>query len=178
MFSQRIDAHIELRMPDVADATALYALVEADRSALAQWLPWAENMSVQDESEFIQSFREKMAGYELWGAIIVVDQQVAGMIDLHAIDATNRRAEVGYWLASAFQGRGVMTKVLASVEQIAFEEYHIDRLAIFVDTENEPSQAVAKRRGFEQEAVLKHYLWEHGQPRDMIVYVKLGATSN
>lgn len=48
----------------------------------------------------------------------------------------------------------------------------LNRIEIRVDTENQPSQAVARRAGYAREGVLRKFMMLHGVPRDIVVFAK------
>ncbi|AQW20881.1 GNAT family N-acetyltransferase [Lentilactobacillus curieae] len=174
MFTHQVNQSISLKLPAVSDAAALYELVDEDRRDFSQWLPWAEQMmSVQDEASFLDYGIKKMAEGNFWFAIILVDNEVAGMIDIHAIDQEHHRGEIGYWLSERYQGQGAVTASLEAVEDIAFNELAIHRLELFAVTTNTKSRAVAERRFFHQDAVLKDYLMNNGKYEDAVLYSKI-----
>lgn len=174
MFTHQINDKLSFKLPTIADATDLLALIDADRGPLGKWLPWAkDSFSINDEIDFIQNGRQEMAADSFWFAIIQVDGQAAGMVDLHNISQEHHRCEIGYWLANQFQGQGIMTAAIRELEAIAFNELHMNRLEIFADAENEKSRAIATRRGFKLEGILNQYVNYSDQFRDMALYAKL-----
>ena len=71
----------------------------------------------------------------------------------------SHRAEIGYWLAKPFWGRGIMTAVVQQVCHHAFEEFGLVKITAHVFTHNPASARVLKKCGFVQEGLLrKHYL--------------------
>jgi ribosomal-protein-alanine N-acetyltransferase len=73
----------------------------------------------------------------------------------------SHRAEVGYWLAKPYWGRGIMTAVVGRVCRHAFEEFGLVKIAAHVFTRNPASARVLEKCGFLQEGLLrKHYLKE------------------
>ncbi|WP_143808533.1 GNAT family N-acetyltransferase, partial [Oenococcus oeni] len=100
---------IKLVFPEEKQAEELFEIIETDRKALSEWMPWTKNVkSKKDEIEFINYAREKNAKYQLLELAIIAGNQPIGMIDLHSIDRDDRRAEVGYWMFSKYQGKGIM----------------------------------------------------------------------
>ncbi|KRK86604.1 GNAT family N-acetyltransferase [Lentilactobacillus sunkii] len=174
MFIDKVNDSISLKLPAVTDAEAMLELIDANRKRLGEWLPWAKSMlAPSDEQKFLQYGIEKMAHGDFWFAIILVDNEPAGMIDLHEFSHDNQRAQIGYWLADRFQGMGVMTLCLTHLEQIAFTELGLNRLELLADVKNQKSRAVAKRRGFHQEGILKEYALYNGEFHDMVLYSKI-----
>ena len=71
----------------------------------------------------------------------------------------SHRAEVGYWLAKAFWGRGVMTAVVRRLCRHAFEEFGLAKITAHVFPHNPASARVLEKCGFEEEGFLrKHFL--------------------
>ena len=71
----------------------------------------------------------------------------------------SHRAEIGYWLAKPFWGRGIMTAVVQRVCRHAFDNFGLVKITAHVFTYNPASARVLTKCGFEQEGLLrKHYL--------------------
>jgi RimJ/RimL family protein N-acetyltransferase len=71
----------------------------------------------------------------------------------------SHRAEVGYWLAKPFWGRGIMPAVVRQVCQHAFEEFGLMKITAHVFAHNRESGRVLEKCGFQEEGFLrKHYL--------------------
>jgi RimJ/RimL family protein N-acetyltransferase len=71
----------------------------------------------------------------------------------------SHRAEIGYWLAKPFWGRGIMTAVVRRVCEFAFTEFGLVRITAHVFINNPASASVLEKAGFQQEGYLrKHYL--------------------
>jgi RimJ/RimL family protein N-acetyltransferase len=71
----------------------------------------------------------------------------------------SHRAEVGYWLAKPYWGRGIMTAVVQRLCRHAFEEFGLVKVTAHVFSDNRASARVLKKCGFREEGFLrKHYL--------------------
>lgn len=71
----------------------------------------------------------------------------------------SHRAEIGYWLARPFWGRGIMSLAVAAVCRQAFESLGLLKITAHVFAFNVASARVLEKCGFEQEGYLKwHYL--------------------
>ncbi|WP_125573537.1 GNAT family N-acetyltransferase [Levilactobacillus huananensis] len=175
MTDYRVSKTIVLKSPTPDDAPALFELVDADRQTLRQWLPWADDTeTVADEAAFLRVCQRHMVSGELWLAVIWVNNRPAGMIDLHNIH--DGQAEVGYWLGNVFQGRGIMTQCLKTVEQIGFAVLHLRKLFLLAASANFASQGVAKRRHFQVEGRLRQQIPDnHDGYRDAVLFAKLAS---
>jgi len=71
----------------------------------------------------------------------------------------SHRAEIGYWVAKPFWGRGIMTAVVQRVCQHGFDEFGLVKITAHVFSYNPASARVLEKCGFVQEGFLrKHYL--------------------
>ncbi len=71
----------------------------------------------------------------------------------------SHRAEIGYWLAKPYWGRGIMTAVVRKACELAFAEFGLVKIEAHVFADNAASAKVLEKCGFQQEGYLrKHYL--------------------
>ena len=71
----------------------------------------------------------------------------------------SHRAEIGYWLAKPYWGKGIMTAVVRAACRFAFDQYGLIKISACVFAGNTASARVLEKCGFEQEGYLrKHYL--------------------
>lgn len=69
------------------------------------------------------------------------------------------KAEIGYWLAKRWWGRGIMTAVVGTACDYAFAEWHLVRITAHLFESNIASAQVLEKNGFECEGLLwKHHL--------------------
>lgn len=163
---------VELKSPSVNDAAALYALIGQDRKNLARWLPWAATTnSAADERIFLRYCQGRMADKQLWLAVIWVDHQPAGMIDLH--DFRDHHADIGYWLGRDFRGQGIVSRSLAMVEQLAFTQLHLVKLELLAAVDNHASRQVAVRNHYQLDGILRQHIPTATGFADAAVYSKL-----
>lgn len=142
------DLDVQLVLPQVEQAAELYQAVARDRENLGKWLPWAYKMkSAHDEANFIKQIQAKMKRQSILVLTILVNKQPSGMIDLHNL-IPNKKAEIGYWLSSKYQGHGIVTKSVTALCQHAFSEFNLHYIDLLVAVGNDKSANVAKRCGF------------------------------
>lgn len=106
---------------------------------------------------------------------IEVDEDVAGGIGINPFkDIYRRGAEIGYWLAEPFRGRGIATDAVRALVPVAFKELDIVRLQAGVFSNNLASMRVLERCGFVREAVRVNAIWKLGRLFDEVLYVRFG----
>jgi ribosomal-protein-serine acetyltransferase len=147
---------LELRPLNLRDAKTLFALVETNRERLRRWLPWVDsNRSVLDTRAFILRVRaHARAGigqsFGVWWKGTLV-----GTVGFVWIDAANRSAAIGYWLAQEAEGHGLMTAAVTTLLGHGFRALELNRIEIRVGVRNRRSRAIPERLGFRQEGTLR-----------------------
>jgi ribosomal-protein-serine acetyltransferase len=152
-----IEKGLKLRVSRVSDAASYLAVVESSRENLKPWLPWAHMMFTTEQfAGFIKSkLSERRNGNE-FGYHIELDGVLIGRISLIRFEYKNDKVEVGYWIATEHQGKGLMTKIVREVISIAFDKLQMERVEIRCALGNDRSAGIPRRLGFTLEGVLKH----------------------
>ncbi|MDE2967877.1 MAG: GNAT family protein [Chloroflexota bacterium] len=100
--------------------------------------------------------------------------QVVGGIGLRLrSDVFRRSAEIGYWLAEPFWGRGIATAALRALTEHAFEQFNLVRIDASVYEWNPASARVLEKAGYTFEARLARSIYKDGQIVDRLIYAKL-----
>jgi ribosomal-protein-serine acetyltransferase len=170
----KIDDTTGLRILRKQDAAELFAVTEANRSYLRAWLPWVDVVLEEaDTRSFIEAtIAQRRAGRgPMFG--IVRDGALAGTIGFRPIDRVNRVGEIGYWLAAAAQGRGIMTSCCRFVIRYAFFTLDLNRVEIAAAVGNARSRAIPERLGFTFEGVLRQREEVNGAYVDHAMYSQL-----
>jgi ribosomal-protein-serine acetyltransferase len=175
MFSAILLPGVELRLVEERHATALFAAVDRNRGYLREWMPWVDaTRTVDDILAFIRRSMEQFAANNGFAATVWADGSIAGVIGLHKIDWLNRKAEMGYWLAREFQGRGIATAAARALTGHALVELELNRMEIHCAVNNTRSSAIPKRLGFTFEGTLRQAeLNVDGRYLDLEVYSML-----
>jgi ribosomal-protein-serine acetyltransferase len=166
---------VELRSLTEADVKELYALIEANRSYLTPWMPWAAGQTADGTAEFVRKSIKQEADDDGFQVAVIVDGAIAGVLG-HEVDRENRTTTIGYWLAEDQQGRGLMTAAVKRFLEHAFDELRLNRVGIEVAPNNPRSRALAERLGFREEGVLREAeRFADDDYRDLVVYSMLAS---
>jgi [ribosomal protein S5]-alanine N-acetyltransferase len=103
-------------------------------------------------------------------AIAVGDQVVGGIGLEFKPDIWRYSAELGYWLAPAYWGRGIMSSVLRAVVDYAFATFDLNRLWAGAFDWNPASVRVLEKAGFVFEARLSKSAFKDGEFVDEVIY--------
>jgi ribosomal-protein-serine acetyltransferase len=173
---RRVDDDITLHVLESYHAEDLFALVNANRDYLHQWLAWVdESISPRATAAYIAAARQQQAAQQGYQMGIWYRGRIAGTIGMHAIDWTNKITEIGYWLGAALQGRGIMTRACHAMTTAAFEDLHLNRVQIRCAVGNQRSSAVPRRLGYQYEGTLRQSQWLHDHYVDLEIYGMLAA---
>jgi ribosomal-protein-serine acetyltransferase len=171
MFRLTIREDLDMRLLEERHAPQVFDVVDKNRVYLREWLPWVDpTVEIADTAAFIKSSLEQFARNEGFVAGIWCVDQLAGTIGFHKIDWLNRKVEMGYWLAEAFQGRGIVTDACRAAIGYAFREWKLNRVEIHCATGNAKSCAIAKRLGFQLEGTLREAGLVNGRYLDHLVW--------
>jgi len=156
MFNFKLNDDLELRLLELRHAENLFFLTDKSRGNLRKWLPWIDfTKEVSDSREFIESTLKQFGSNNGFQAGIWYKGELAGVIGLHGINWSNRSTSIGYWLGDEFQGKGLMTTACKAVIDLCFNELELKRIEIRTATENDKSQAIPKRLGFQKEGCIR-----------------------
>ena len=102
---------------------------------------------------------------------IIVERKLAGSIGLTPkTDIYRKNAEVGYFIAQGFWGRGIASKALKAVTVYAFETFDILRIYAEPFADNIGSRRVLEKAGYSLEATFKNYVIKNGVIKDSCIY--------
>jgi RimJ/RimL family protein N-acetyltransferase len=156
----------------------------SDRSALVKY---ANNpmIAAQLRDHFPSPYTESDAdawlafvgeGASHFGFAIADDRELIGGIGLQVQDDVHRRsAEIGYWVAEPFWGRGIATWAVRAVTEWGFAELDVVRIYAAVFESNPASARVLEKCGYELEGRLLRSVCKKGVLMDSFVFAILRA---
>ena len=104
-------------------------------------------------------------------AIRDVDDKLIGVVSADSLEpGTTHRAEIGYWLARAFWGQGIMTDAVSAYVAYAFGELELLRLTAHVFDFNLGSARVLEKNGFKLEGLFRKHFRKDGELLDARFY--------
>ena len=170
-FTNRVDDELKLELMHVGLARELFLEVDESRAHLRRWLTWVDDTrQILDTREFL---RMSMAGWaegRMIRCAIRWRGRVCGSVSVEGINRTIGCGEIGYWLAEDCQGQGVMTRSVAALTELAFEDEDIFRLELHAAEHNNRSWAIPERLGWTLEGVKRQSTPVNGQRLDMRLY--------
>jgi len=102
---------------------------------------------------------------------IDINGEASGGIGLHLqSDIQCKNAELGYWLAEPYWGKGIITKAIAQMVDYGFKTWEISRIFARPFGTNIGSQKVLEKAGFKLEGRFEKTLFKNGEYLDELIY--------
>jgi len=171
MLKPQVKEEVKLRPIKVENALTIFELTNQNRAYLAEWLPWVVHTTkLTDTTQFIKDSLRKMRDRTMFVAEIWYYNELVGVIDLHNISSTNKKAAVGYWLSQQATGKGIVTKATQTIIDYGFKEFDLNRIEIDVAIGNNKSRAIPERLGLKLEGILRQDFNLNGKLIDRAMY--------
>jgi RimJ/RimL family protein N-acetyltransferase len=127
----------------------------------------------RDARHFIRSALGRTP--ETFFAIAVGEEAVGGIGFVLHPDVERVSAEIGYWLAEPFWGRGIATDALTAVTRYAIDTHKLTRVYAVPFAWNAPSCRVLEKAGYMLEARLRNSAIKDGKLIDQMQYAFIAA---
>ena len=166
-------ARLNLRRPELFDASAIFNAYTQDRD-VCKYMIWKPHTSAQATHDFIQSRIDAWSAGDRLPFIITesTSNLAIGMIEARVMESM---IDVGYVLAKAHWGKGLMPEAVLAVTAAALANDRLYRVQATCDTENIPSQRTLEKAGFAREGRLeRHTILPNlsTEPRASFIYAK------
>ncbi len=165
-----VSPQIHLSAIDPADRPALVKLLN-DREIYDQTLRIPHPYSDEDAEKFLSIVDRTTCQYgqPVHFGVRQTDRQLLGGCGFEHL-APGHCAELGYWLARPYWGRGIMTQVVDALCRFAVSEWKLVRITAQVFDTNTASIRVLEKNGFQQEGHLRKAYRKDGRFIDARLY--------
>src|SRR3954467_14544774 len=166
-------ARLRLRPLEDRDVDDLWPLVSDPD--LPRMMIWAAHTDRSQTLAFIQSTRDALVQGTGATWAIEVEGRAAGTIglgDIRFAHAALRvdRAELGYWIAPALRGAGLVTEAAHAVVRCRVESMGLPKLTVHCFEENVASRRVIEKLGFRMVGRQDDDAWRDGRWWAMLSY--------
>lgn len=157
-----VDRHTErllLRPFRRRDIDTLYRAVNASKTELAEFLPWANRSYTRATAasfvrDSIRSWKETRA-YDFSIRRPRDPARHIGNVSIWHVSRPFHHGEIGYWIRTDETGRGIATEAARAALRIGFEELGMHRIVMRVALGNVSSERIAGKLGFVREGLLR-----------------------
>lgn len=160
----------EWRQEDAADV-ARYADNEKIARNLRDVFP--HPYALADARDFVDICITGDPEMSLFRAIEVDGRAVGSIALCRGSDVYQKTAELGYWLAEAYWGRGIMTRAVKRICKEGFSRWDIQRIYAEPFAHNAGSRRVLEKAGFFLEGVMRRGVYKRGKVCDFCMYALL-----
>jgi ribosomal-protein-serine acetyltransferase len=173
MSTELTDGKILIRTLSAEDVDAVFEAVRESMSELSKWMPWCHPDYAREETVAFINSRPDDWNADVAYTFAITDAQTGaflGSVGLNFINRQYQMGNLGYWVRTSANGRGVAAAAARLIARFGFHELGLQRLEIIAAVENYPSQRVAEKTGATREGVLRKRLLYKGQTRDAVLY--------
>jgi RimJ/RimL family protein N-acetyltransferase len=154
-------------VPDIPEIVRLAGAREVAATTLRIPHPYRE----ADAHEFLRDASQSLEKGEgvVFAITIAQTRELCGGIGLQ-LEASHARAELGYWIAVPFWGRGYCTEAAKRVAGYGFDELRLHRIFAQTFSGNAASRRVLEKLGMRQEGTLRQHVQKWGALVDVDCY--------
>lgn len=184
---------LQLAPLHISHAVQLWPLIAANKTDLAQFLPWAAAVvDEQSTADYLQSRLHSTESGAAWW-LLLYQGQAAGVLGLKAIrdleisvfpgepvpqnsEPALQVAEIGYWLGAAFRGRQLIPQLLQQLGHYLYQQQRAHLLEFRCLSDNHASIRLVTKAGAIYSGTIPHSLSGHFQSQQLQRYLLwLGA---
>ena len=127
----------------------------------------------KDAEYYVKLCMENEENNQLCRAIVVNGKAVGSIGIFVKNDVYSKSAEVGYWLAEEYWGKGIMSNAVSQICKLAFEKFDICRIFAEPFSYNKGSRKVLENNGFVLEGTMRNGVYKGGKLLDYCMYALL-----
>ena len=171
MLLHKINPGLELRQVQPSDAKALFAVIDAHRVKLREWLPWVDaTRKLADTEKYITAAIRENTASRAFTCGIWANGKIVGIIGHNRIDWANRIGFPAYWISPDSEGQGIMTQCCRAVIENGFGELQLNRLLLAAATDNLRAQKIPAKLGFVKISTMRKAEWLYDHHVDHFIY--------
>ena len=157
-----------LRKLRIEDLEPVWGLIQAERDRIGVWMPWVEvTRTIEDQREWLEGVVRDERNLDGHG--IFVEGRYVGGVGM-VTDAFRISGDIGYWIGSRDEGRGLVSRAVRAMIDIGFRDLGLHRIVIRAGEGNHRSRAIPERFGFTREGVARGEGRGSGGFYDLVVY--------
>ena len=155
------------------DAKAIYAIFSNEEVTKYYGLKTFEQLKQAEDliAAFASNFQNNRG--IRWGIERKGIQGLIGTIGFNLWSPAHKKAEIGYDIHPDYWRAGYASEAVGEIVDYGFQEMELTRIGAIVFLENEGSNQLLLKQGFEKEGILKKYLYQNDKAFDVNVFAKI-----
>lgn len=159
-----------LRQIDTNDANEIFA-IRSDKEIM-RYIDRPLAISIEDALQLIQKINNSLITEDgvSWAITLKDTTTLIGTIGFWRMEKEHYRAEIGYILHPAFQGKGIMSEAITAVLNYGFKAMKLHSVMANVNPDNGASIKLLERNNFTREGYFKESYFYNGKFLDSAIY--------
>lgn len=108
-----------------------------------------------------------------WGLEYKEKEKLIGSCGVYDWRENFARATIGYELGKQYWEQGFMSEALEEIIRFGFRKMRLNRIQALVEPPNEASRELLTSLGFQEEGLLRDYMFYKGGYKDLVMYALL-----
>lgn len=144
----------------------------ASDPVVTKYLFWNSHQTLDDTMDYINFALHQYTNYDVapWGIHHKQDNKLIGTIDFVRWIPEDRLAEIGYVIAPAYWGKGIITEAAQKIILFGFNNMNLIRVEAKCYKENVGSQRVMEKCGMSLEGTIRKGVFKKGRHWDITLY--------
>lgn len=170
MFPVLETERLKLREVTKSDAADIFACFSSDDVTRYYGQETLNNIEQAEKfvDFFLKNYNEKRG--IRWGIERKDTKGLIGTIGYNAWSPSHKRAEIGYEIHPEHWRKGYTSEAVTKVISYGFDRMDLTRIGAVVFIDNDASNKLLTKIGFQKEGVLRDYMYQNGIAHDTYVY--------
>ena len=170
MKKYKLDDNYYIREVHIDDADDLFLVCQ--KETVTEFLTWNPHKDINETRFVIANFLLTKEKDNLPNSYAIIDSdnnKAIGLIDFMK-GVRSEHIEIGYYIDDNYWNKGIVTKALAKLLEIGFNELNFEEIRIYHEETNLGSKNVIKKNKFKQIGSLKSEVPLKNKTVDLISY--------
>jgi len=162
---------------DTQRGEAFFSMIDSNRARLEDFFAGtvSRTRTLEDTINYCAVIAQKIQDKSYFPYIITnKSDDFIGLIDVKNISWNVPKAEIGYFIDSKFEGKGIISKALGAIVDYLIKTYQFKKLLCRANSKNQGSINVALKNDFQLEGIIRNdYRTTKGEIVDLNYYGKV-----
>ena len=165
----------KISLLNVSESVAFFNLIDKNRIRLEDFFAGtvSKTRTLSETLDYCKIIEQKIKDRSYFPFMIsdVESKAFIGLVDVKNIDWNVPKAELGSFIDSTFEGKGITTRATTIVIDYLIETYHFKKLLCRANSKNIGSISVILKNGFQLEGTIRNdYRTTKGEIVDLNYY--------
>lgn len=165
----------KIELLSASGGEAFYNLIDNNRPRLEDFFAGtvSKTRTLEDTLNYCEEIQQRITSMSYLPYMItdINTNEFIGLVDVKNIDMNVPKAELGSFIDSRYEGKGIVSKAANLVVEHIVEEYKFIKLLCRANSRNKGSIAVILKNGFELEGTIRRdYKTTKGEVVDLNYY--------